>query len=89
MTFDFRRSLDVLLNCDLPKYVLNKALYKATARNNTLLMNKLLNRGADIEYEDEMTGFTALLVAMKSKHAKATQFLLDKGANPLVHDPFR
>lgn len=87
--FDFRRCLDVLLDCDLPKCVLNKAFYKATARNNTLLMNKLLNRGADIEYEDEVTKFTALLAAMKCKHVRATQFLLDKGANPLVHDPFR
>lgn len=85
----FRRCLDVLLNCRMPKGAANKAFYKATAQDNRILMNKLLNRGADIEYKDEETGLTALLVAAKSKHTRSVQFLLEKGANPVVHDSLR
>ncbi|XP_060872400.1 ankyrin-3-like [Metopolophium dirhodum] len=80
------RCLDVLLNCAMPKSVVNKAFYKAAARDNIILMNRLLNRGADIDYKDASTGFTALLLVAKSKNVRATQFLLEKGANPMVHD---
>lgn len=79
----------MLLNCKMPKDVVNKAFYKATMKNNTILMNKLLNRGAEIEHEDESTGFTALLMAVKGKHVRAAQFLLEKGASPVAHDRFR
>lgn len=89
MYFAFRRCLDVLLNCKMPKNVVNKAFHKATMKNNTILMNKLLNRGAEIEHKDESTGFTALLTAMKRKHVRAAQFLMEKGASPAAHDPFR
>lgn len=73
----------------MPRTVVNKAFYKAAMLDNTILMNKLLNRGADIEYKDVATGFTALLVAMKYKHVRTAQFLLEKGANPMVYDPLR
>lgn len=78
----------MLLNHDMPNSVLNKALFKAATQDNTILMNKLLNRGAHIEHVDESTGFTSLLVAMKTKHVRASQFLLEKGANPTVRDHF-
>ncbi|XP_050548796.1 ankyrin-1-like [Daktulosphaira vitifoliae] len=84
-----KRCLDLMLNYEIPKGVLNKAFFKAASQDNTVLMNKLLNRGAEIEYRDEVTGFTALLMAMKSKHVRATQLLLEKGADPMVHDFFR
>lgn len=74
---------------DMPKSVANKAFYLAATQNNTILMNKLLNRGADIDYEDPTTGSTALLAAMKCKYVKATQFLLEKGADPRVRDLLR
>lgn len=83
-----RRCLDVLLNHDMPNSVLNKALFKAATQDNTILMNKLLNRGAHIEHVDEPTGYTALLVTMKIKHLRASQFLLEKGADPTVQDQF-
>jgi len=70
----------------MPKIVMNKAFYKAAARDNIILMNRLLNRGADINYKDASTGFTALLLVAKSKNVRATQFLLEKGADPMVHD---
>jgi len=70
----------------MPKSVANKAFYKAAARDNIILMNKLLNRGAHIDYKDTSTGFTALLLVAKSKNVRATQFLLEKGADPMVHD---
>lgn len=58
--------------------------------NNTILMNKLLNRGADIEYEEEIgTQYTALLMSTKIRKVRSTQFLLEKGANPAVYDPSR
>lgn len=81
-----RRCLNVLLNCNMPKSVVNKAFYKAAARDNIILMNKLLNRGADIDYKDASTGFTALLLVTMSKNVRATQFLLEKGADLMVHD---
>lgn len=67
----------------------NNVFYIAATQGNTILMNKLLNRGADIEYKDEEMGFTALLVAMRSQHVGAVQFLLEKGANPMVYDKLR
>jgi len=70
----------------MPKNVVNKAFYKAATRDNIILMNKLLNRGAYIDYKDSLTGFTALLLVAKSKNVRATQFLLEKGADPMVHD---
>jgi len=72
----------------MPKSVVNKAFYKAAARDNIILMNKLLNRGADIDYKDTSTGFTALLLVAKSKNVRGTQFLLERGANPMVHDVY-
>uniref|UniRef100_A0A2S2PZN6 Ankyrin-3 n=1 Tax=Sipha flava TaxID=143950 RepID=A0A2S2PZN6_9HEMI len=83
-----KRCLDVLLNRDMPNSVLNRALFKAATQDNTILMNKLINRGANIEHVDEATGYTALLVAMKIKHLRASQFLLEKGADPYVQDQF-
>lgn len=77
------------MDCNVPKDDINKAFYKAATQDNTMLMNKLLNRGADIEYEDQETGFTALLTATKSKYVRATQFLLEKGANPTVYDSLK
>lgn len=82
----YRPCLDVLLNCEMPNSVVNRAFYKAAAQDNTILMNKLLNRGAHIEYKDVSTGFTALLLATRSKHVRAAQFLLEKGADPAAHD---
>ncbi|XP_050440490.1 ankyrin-3-like [Adelges cooleyi] len=84
-----KRCLDLLLNYEVPQNALNRAFYKAVSQDNTVLMNKLLNRGAELEYRDEVTGFTALLMAIKSKHVRSTQLLLEKGANPMVHDFFR
>ncbi|XP_025192537.1 ankyrin-1-like [Melanaphis sacchari] len=81
-----KRCLNVLTDCDIPKSVVNKAFYKAAMRDNTILMNKLLNRGADIEYKDASTGLTALLLATKRKHVRVVQFLLEKGADLAVHD---
>jgi ankyrin repeat protein len=72
----------------MPNSVLNRALFKAATQDNTILMNKLINRGANIEHVDEATGYTALLVAMKIKHLRASQFLLEKGADPYVQDQF-
>lgn len=87
--FHFRRQcLDELLSREMPISVLNKAFFKAATQDNTILMNKLLNRGAHIEHVDKPTGYTALLVAMKTKHVKASQFLLEKGADPAVRDQF-
>lgn len=76
----------MLLNYDMPTSVADRAFYRAATQDNTILMNKLLNRGAHIEYEDEATGFTALLMAVKSKRMRTTQFLLEKGADPTKHD---
>lgn len=81
-----RRCLNVLLSHKMPANVASRTLYKITTQEKTILMNKLLNRGADIEYQNEATGFTALLLAMKRKCHRATQFLLEKGASPAAHD---
>ncbi|VVC26362.1 Ankyrin repeat-containing domain,Ankyrin repeat [Cinara cedri] len=81
-----KRCLNVLLDCEMPKSVVNRAFYKATARENTILMNKLLNRGAVIDQQNAATGFTALLAAMKCKHLRSIQFLLEKGADPSAFD---
>jgi len=70
----------------MPKSVVNTAFYIAAKRDNIILMNKLLNRGAHIDYKDASTGFTALLLVTKNRNVRATQFLLEKGADPMVHD---
>jgi len=83
--------VDALLSrSHVPVNVMNKAFYNAVLQENTILMNKLLNRGADIEFKEETTGgLTVLLVAMKLNMLRATQFLLEKGANPMIYDQFR
>lgn len=80
------RCLDLLLDCNMQKSVVNKAFYKAGRRDNVILMNKLLNRGANIDYKDASTGFTALLLVTKKRNLRAIQFLLEKGADPMVQD---
>lgn len=71
---------------DMPTSALNEAFYRAAVNDNTILMNKLLNRGADVNHVDKTTGYTTLLAAAKSKRARAAQFLLEKGADPAAHD---
>lgn len=71
---------------DMPTSAINEAFYRAAMNDNTILMNKLLNRGADVNYVDKTTGYTALLAATKSKLVRAAQFLLEKGADPAAHD---
>jgi len=77
----------MMLNWKIPDNVLNKAFHQAVAQGNTIMMNKLLNRGADINYKEEMTGFTALLEAIMQNNMRVCQFLLEKGANPAVYNP--
>lgn len=74
----------------MPKNVANKGFFCAMLINSKVLMNKLLNRKADIDYKDKKSGCTALLYAMKFlKNIKIIQFLLEKGANPAVYDKAR
>jgi len=70
--------------------MINNAFYNAVLQQNTILMNKLLNRGADIEFKGQITGgHTVLLVAIKLNMFRAIQFLLEKGANPMIYDEGR
>lgn len=71
---------------DTPTGALNEAFYRAVEHDNTILMNKLLNRGADVDHVDQATGYTALLAAAKGNRVRAAQFLLEKGADPAAHD---
>lgn len=71
---------------DIPTNAIHEAFYRAAMNENTILMNKLLNRGADVNHVDKTTGYTALLAAVRSKLVRAVQFLLEKGADPAAHD---
>ncbi len=45
-------------------------------------IDELLGAGADINYQDELTGFTALMTAIDSSNERIAEYLLNNGANP-------
>jgi ankyrin repeat protein len=47
-------------------------------------MEYLLNKGANINYQNKKNGMTALLSACHWGYEKVVEFLLKKGANPNV-----
>lgn len=58
----------------------SQEFFKSIKENNFKLAKKLLDEGADIEYEDKLYG-TALIHAVAEMHVKGIKFLLEQGAN--------
>jgi ankyrin repeat protein len=52
--------------------------------NNDIVQihNLLKDSGVDVDFENPNTGYTLLLLAIKSKHENLVKCLLEKGANP-------
>ena len=47
-------------------------------------IKKLLNRNADINYQAEDDGYTALMIAIDAQNDRIAEYLLNQGANPLI-----
>ena len=57
----------------------------AAKYNNKLIVDILLSRGSNIEAKDN-EGMTALYHAVKNDHQEMAIFLIERGANLLIHD---
>lgn len=44
----------------------------------------LLDKGADINYQDEKNGYTALMIAVDAQSDRIAEYLLNQSANPLL-----
>lgn len=56
-------------------------LEKAAARGDLIALNRLLDAGADLEWQHKSTGRTALLAATIAGHSAAVALLLERRAN--------
>ena len=68
------------VNAENSKLNLNDFI-KAAINTNFLEMEKLLNKGADINYVDKVTKLSALSYASYSNNIKVVDFLVKNGAN--------
>lgn len=59
---------------------LQRGFIRAAALNDTKQLNKLLNKGVDIDYRDS-NGYTAIIRAAWLGRAKSIEFLCENGAN--------
>jgi len=67
------------VNCDN-----GSALYFACRNGNTKIIKLLIDAGADIDYQNEETGWTPLMTACKHENINACKILLTHNANYLL-----
>ena len=63
------------------KLSLNSPLMNAAQHGHEAALKLLLEKGADVNYRDEMTGWTALMLAALNGHMTAAQILVESGAD--------
>jgi len=68
-----------------PTVKLSKLLQQEVITMDCQVRNikQLLNKGADINYQDE-SGFTALMLAVDRQNDRVAEYLLNQGADPLL-----
>jgi len=68
---------------DSPRVKLSKLLQQEVITMDCQVRNikQLLNKGADINYQDE-SGFTALMLAVDRQNDRVAEYLLNQGADP-------
>ncbi len=60
-------------------------LILATSKGNLAILNKLIEKGADLNFQDK-NGYSALHFVAQNKEKEIAEVLLEKGANPNLRD---
>ncbi|MCE3044188.1 ankyrin repeat domain-containing protein [Legionella sp. 16cNR16C] len=73
---------------DRSHYTYEYKLHRAASKPNVPLFKimAILENGVDINFQDEITGSTALIYAAVSNNEQLVNYLLNKGADPLLQN---
>ncbi len=74
------------VSCNQPMVDRNTPLIAAAAGGQAEVARLLVEAGAELEFEEEETGMTALCVAAREGHLETLKVLLDAGADKLHSD---
>ena len=83
-------SLLMFMGCAQTKSV-NETLFAASKQGNTNSIQKLIKKGADVNYvckETSCQGWTPVMIASAENHPDAVKLLLEAGANPNVQNQY-